>query len=229
MRNLLLFIAVIPCLLCGIGIADAQTDTILRLELLPDATLFKGNLKLQKKVQQAVDTFWIDGQSITIVCEKSPDIIEKVVSTVRNSAVEHSVVERPAEEETVQQSVVQSTTKEKYDPDIDKFLNIEDESVFSDSKFKNLNKAQIHPRSYKYYCLIKDIFGFRKKLEEIRKLGFQEVDQAKKLVDEMLLLAYQINGVDYESERNMLTQKQKEYYNVLYFEFEKYWNYFYKE
>lgn len=215
-------------LLCAFGIANAQTDTTLHLELLPDAMLFKGNLKLQKKVQQAVDTFWIDGQSITIVCKNSTDIIQKVISIVRVSAVEHSAVERPAKEETVQPVVAQPTTKEKYDPDIDKFLNIENESIFSDAKFKAISKQQVHPRSYKYYCLISDIYEFRKKLEKAQQLGFQQVDQVKKLVDEMSVLTVQIMGEDFKSERQMLTQKQKDYYNQLYKKYEELWYFFNK-
>jgi len=220
--------AIVSCLLCAVNHADAQTDTILRLELLPDAMLFKGNLKLQKKVQKAVDTFWIDGQSILIVCENSADIIEKVISTVRASAVEHSVIVKPAMEETTQPAITQPKTKEKYDPDIDIFLNIEDESVFSDAKFMKVDKQQIHPRSYKYYCLILDIYEFRKKLEKAQQLGFQQVELAKKLVDEMSSLTEQIMGDDFKSERQMLTQKQKDYYNQLYKKYEKLWYFFNK-
>lgn len=241
-------IKLLVILLCVFGTLDtvkAQTDTTLRLEVSLDAMVFKENLKKTKNkvLQQAVDTFWIDGQSITVVCKKSSNnIIEKTISTVKASAVAHSVVAKPEKEEpqqtimaepktkdnTEQTSVAEPKTKDKYDPDIDKFLNIEDESIFSDSKFKTISKQQVHPRSYKYYCLISDIYEFRKKVEKATQLGFQQVEQAKTLVDEMSSLAEQIMGDDFSSERQMLTKKQKDYYNQLYNQYEKLWYFFNK-
>lgn len=224
MRNVILFLAIIPCLFfCAVEKADAQTDTTLHLELSPDSMLFITHLKTQKKVQQAMDTFWIDGQSITIVCENSANIIEKIICTVRASAVEHSVIVEPAKEGATQPEITQPRTEEKYDPDIDKFLNIEDESVFSDEKFRTISKQQIHPRSYKYYCLISDIYELGKKIKKAQQLGLQQIDQAKKLVDEMSSLIEQIMGDDFKSERQMLSQKQKDYYNQLYKKYEELW------
>lgn len=212
------------------GMVCAQKDTTLCLGLSPDTTLFKGNLKLQKKVQQAVYAFGIDENYITVVCKNSPDIIEKVISAVRASAVEYVVIEKPAIEEPIQPIKEQPRIKEKYDPVIDVFLNIEDESIFSDAKFISLDEQQIHPRSYKYYCLIRDIYEFGKILKKAKSLDFQQLmEEGKQMVDEMSILAERISGDNYNLERSFLTKKQKDYYNNMRKEYVKMWEFFNKE
>ena len=76
--------------------------------------------------------------------------------------------------------------KEKYDLSIDDFLNIEDETIFSDNIFLKIEKQQIHPRSYKYYCLINDIYQFSKMLDEYLDLyKDSKFEEAKQKLDEM--------------------------------------------
>ena len=228
-RNMLIFIAILLCVFCTCDLVNAQTDTTLCLELSPDSTLFNGNLKLQKKVQNVVDTFWVDGQSITIKCKNSsPDIVEKIISVVRASAKADAATVRQTVASPVVPVIEQPKKKEKYNPEIDLFLNIEDESVFSDAKFMRLDKLQVHPRSYKYYCLISNIYEFRKKIETAQNLGFQQVEQVRKLVDEMSVLTEQIMGDNFNFERLLLTQKQKDYYNKLYKKYEELWYFFNK-
>lgn len=208
-----------------------ENDTTLHLGLSLDTTLFKENLiRLHKKDPQAVDTFWINGSSITVTCKKSPDVIEKVIGAVRASAVEHVVIEKPVIEKPIQPVIEQPKAKEKYDPVIDVYLNIEDESIFSDAEFISLDEKQIHPRSYKYYCLIRDINEFGKILKKTQGIDFQKLmEEGKQMVDEMSVLAEQISGDNYVLERSFLTQKQKDYYNNMRKEYVKMWEFFYKK
>lgn len=211
-------------------VASAQKDTTLRLGLSPDTTLLKGNLKMQKKVQQAVNAFWIEGSSITIICKNSPDIIEKVIGAVRASAVEHVVIEKPAIEKPIQTIIEQPKAREKYDPAIDKFLNIEDESIFLDSKFMSLDEQDVHPRSYNYYCLIRNIFDFKTKLDSVRSLWLQQKEgqdeQAKIILDEMYAIGEKIIGGGFKSELNLLSDKQLDYYNNMTREFARMWKFY---
>lgn len=212
--------------LCLIGVFDFAfcqntTDTTLRLMLFPDSSRYQLNLmsefKNQKKEYKAnIKDFQIEGQAIIVTCRNTEENIKKIINAAQASASVQpfvAIVSEKQEKEPVTVPVVKP--KEKYNPDIDSFLNIEDESIFSDAKFILLDKQRIHPRSYKFYCLIRNIYEFGKKLKTVQLNGLQQPEQSKIMVDEMYELAEQISSEEYKLEREWLSQKQKDYYNRL--------------
>lgn len=229
-KSILLFL----CLLCSFDLAFCQntTDTTLRLNLFPDSSRFYVNLiqeynRNQKKCAENVKNYWIDGQTFVVTCKNTRDNIDKVKNAAQASAQPSvEIVSEKKEKEPVVAPVV--IPKEMYNPEIDLFLNIEDERIFSDAKFMILDKQQIHPRSYKYYCLIRNIYEFGKKLKTVQINGLQQPEQSKIMVDEMSELAEQISSDEYKLERTWLSQKQKDYYNQLYKKYEEIWYIFNK-
>ena len=231
-KSTLLFL----CLLCSFDFAFCQNtiDTTLRLILFPDASRYQLNLmsefKNQKKEYKAnIKDFQIEGQAIIVTCRNTEDNIKKIINAAQASASVQpfvAIVSEKQEKEPVTVPVVKP--KEKYNPDIDSFLNIEDESIFSDAKFILLDKQRIHPRSYKYYCLIHNIYEFGKLLKTVQESKVQQLEQTKKKIEEMTNLANQITGMEYELERSFLSQKQKDYYNGLYDQYVEIWNIFNK-
>lgn len=96
---------------------------------------------------------------------------------------------------------------EKYKPEIDKFLNCEDVSIFSE-KFMVLKDIEIHPRSQGYYQLIKnirylDILLKKNDLSSIRS----DLDEMGKLID--------IINDPAQSPKNLLPKPLLDYYKGL--------------
>lgn len=209
-------------------------DTTLRLNLAPDSSRFCVNLRTefgsQQKYKKNVTNCRIDGNTFVVTCKNTPDNINKAKNAARASADVYLFAEEEQEEVHVKELEVAPVVKlnEKYNPDIDSFLNIEDESIFSDSIFILLDKQRIHPRSYKYYCLIHDIYKFGELLKIVQESKVQHLEQTKKMIEEMTNLANQITGMEYELERSFLSQKQKDYYNGLYDQYVEIWNIFNK-
>lgn len=229
-KSILIFL----CLLCSFDVVFGQntTDTTLCLELLPDSTRLQINLKSKyskKDYTENIKRFWIEEQSIFVTCKNTKENIDKVIKAVGASAdVQQITIEQTDEQVEEPAIMIEEKSNEKYNREIDLFLNIEDESIFSDTKFMFLDKQQLHPRSYKYYCLIRCIYEFGKKLKTVQLNGLQQPEQSKTMVDEMSALAEQISSDEYKLERTWLSQKQKDYYNQLHKKYEEIWYIFNK-
>lgn len=183
--------------------ANAQSvhDTV-QLELFPNERILYENLN------RYVDTFWVEKNVVYIVFNVSTKS-----EAVKKAVIKSADVQKPSK-------IIRA--KEKYDLSIDDFLNIEDETIFSDNIFLKIEKQQIHPRSYKYYCLINDIYQFSKMLDEYLDLyKDSKFEEAKQKLDEMSKLRDRI--LSYQYEVSCLTSKQQEYYNKLDEKYEGYW------
>lgn len=194
------------------GIVQAQTitDTTLHLILSPDPQLVEVKLKQDKIVKSCK----IEGDVYIISCTNDPNVIKdvkkKVVSTaVANAAPQSDVVETVAPSPKL--LITATGTTNNYNPKIDAFLNIEDETIFFDDYFEEIDTTSIHPRSYNYYCLINDIRQFEKKLKALKNLGYgrNQDEQAKTLLRQMDELYLRIR--DYK-ELEYFSQIQKDYY-----------------
>ena len=181
--------------------AQGVHDTV-QLELFPNERILYENLN------RYVDTFWVEKNVVYIVFNVSTKS-----EAVKKAVIKSADVQKPSK-------IIRA--KEKYDLSIDDFLNIEDETIFSDNIFLKIEKQQIHPRSYKYYCLINDIYQFSKMLDEYLDLyKDSKFEEAKQKLDEMSKLRDRI--LSYQYEVSCLTSKQQEYYNKLDEKYEGYW------
>lgn len=96
---------------------------------------------------------------------------------------------------------------EKLDPAIDRFLNLEDISIFS-SKYMELSENDIHPRSISYYLLIKNIRSLESLLSNINYTTIRDdLDRIGGVIDE-------INNSE-KSPKNYLPLPLMEYYKSL--------------
>lgn len=197
-----------------VSILNAQNGQVrtLRLDLVPDTNSLINCLKAEVS-RGNMDTFLMEACTIYLQGVNNPKTIDVLIKTVKSSVkVNRSEIDSLPNQSDVPPVI--PPIKQKYDSAIDEFLNIEDESIFSDEKFLIRDKRQIHPRSYKYYCLISDINQFRKKMEEVGQLLAQlQMDKVKSELKEMYNLRERIYSYNYEID--CMTEKQKEYFNKL--------------
>lgn len=192
--------------------AQSKPDTTFTLKLIPDTCLLSSNLKVLIKNQQ-VDTFWVNNCMVTVKCENTQKTVEMVMNAMKKSTIVRTfgTVDLPNQS---QSTLKASTSKGKYDSKIDEFLNIEDETIFSDEKFITLQKEQLHPRSYKYYCLISNIHQFGKMMENVGQMLAQlQMDKVKSLLNDISDL--RDNILSFQDEILCLSATQKNYYNKL--------------
>lgn len=200
-------------------------DTTLYFVLYPSESVVKSVTAIP-----TVSFCDVKDDTCIVTCANSEKTIEKTANKIRLCAiaksVEHttntSAEQAPAEiNEPTTPQVTKSTmvSQEKYKPEIDAFLNIEDETIFSTEKFLKLNKEEIHPRSYNRYCLISAIREFAQRMAALDNLGFTQLDEAKKELSNIDSVIDKI--FSYEQEIEYLTEKQKNYYGELYKKYEK--------
>ena len=211
----------IRCIICcifivNISTVEAQKDTT--FSMVPSFDTANARERLTKtgwfkKSIKSIKHFDFDGGVLNITCEKSKfnDVIEKIkkVPLMWSGPMEKAKVQPSDSIQTNIEEPEQPINLE-YDPKIDVFLNIEDSTIFLDEKFLDLEDEKIHPRSLSYYSLIKYIYQFKKKLEELQGLFYGEDEKAKKLlvkIDELYGEIVNHKDVKY------LTREQKEYFN----------------
>ena len=212
------------CLLFAFILVSAQSNDTLRLMLVPDSVSFQS--KINKNFKKVVDSFWFDGSYITVICKKGTIKNTDLINAAKGSVNAFFVSEKQKTDSVL--TMKDKPQMGKYNLDIDNFLNIEDESIFSDTIFKDfmdIDSSQIHPRSFKYYCLIRDINKFNSILTQAQQLKIQQKEQARKMIDEMDSLVERIERSEkYKDERRILTKKQKDYYKQLFRRCEEFWN-----
>jgi hypothetical protein len=104
-------------------------------------------------------------------------------------------------------------SKEKYNPEIDKFLNREDQTIFTD--FQQFPYNEIHPQRREFYQLVKSIHEFDDLVAKTGNLKANQFSQIK----QNLAHAEEINSLIkmYATDEKgklyyLLTETQKEYY-----------------
>jgi hypothetical protein len=70
----------------------------------------------------------------------------------------------------------------KYNPEIDRLLNIEDTSIFSNNRLKEFKVEEIHPRSIDYYNLIRNISILDSVLFEIA-VNIKKIDEINNSIE----------------------------------------------
>lgn len=117
------------------------------------------------------------------------------------------------EQSSVEKKEILQIPKEKYNPEIDRFLNIEDQTIFTD--FKQFSHNDIHPQRREYYQLLEYIHEFDILVAKIGSMSASDVSLIKK----NLIQADDINNliVSYTTEEKgelyyLLTETQKDYY-----------------
>ena len=212
MKEIKFFISVVFVAFVFILNAQNEQGSIVRLDLVPDTNKIVNCLKAEIS-KGNVDTFLMDTCTVYLQGVKNPKTIDVLIKAVKSSVkVNRSEIDSlPIQAAATH---VAPSIEQKYDSAIDEFLNIEDESIFSDEKFLFRDKTQIHPRSYKYYCLISDIYQFRKKMDEVGQLLAQlQIDKVKSELKVMYDLRERIYSYNYEID--CMTESQKEYFNKL--------------
>lgn len=197
-----------------VSILNAQNKQVvtLRLDLFPDTNRLINCLKAEIS-KGNVDTFLIEDCTIYLQGVNNPKTIDALIKTVKSSVlVNYCKVDSLPIQSAV--PIVAVHIPQKYDPAIDEFLNIEDESIFSDEKFLNRDKRQINPRSYKYYCLISDIHQFKNKMDTVGQyLSQLKMDKVNNELKVMYDLRKRIYSYSYEID--CMTEKQREFFNKL--------------
>jgi hypothetical protein len=112
----------------------------------------------------------------------------------------------------------------KFNPAIDKFLNIEDESIFSDEKFMNLSDEQIHQRNKDYYSLIHNIYRLKKLLEEVSNLPIGKNTEAKQKLTKALEIINDVKDNTDKCYKSFLSPIQKDFYRNLVNQFNELYN-----
>ena len=212
-------ISIICCIfIVNISTVGAQTDTTFSMVPSFDTANAKEIITTKtalfiNRQDENVKNVDFDGGILNITCEKSKfnDVIEKIkkVPLMWSGPMEKAKVQPSDSIQTNIEEPEQPINLE-YDPKIDVFLNIEDSTIFSDEKYLDLEDEKIHPRSLSYYSLIKYIYQFKKKLEELQGLFYGEDEKAKKLlvkIDELYGEIVNHKDVKY------LTREQKDYFN----------------
>jgi hypothetical protein len=154
----------------------------------------KGVWKVEIDTKSPIVTVKYDGQD-----EKIRDKIEDRIQKIKNVRLLEYVKpdEKPVEVEQI-----------KLDPEIDKFLNIEDESIF-DEKFMDLSVEQIHPRSKGYYIMVSNIYKLNNLSKEMSDLKYEQTDEAKEILEQVSAIIYEINSDEHN--KSFLSESQKKF------------------
>lgn len=212
MKVIKFFIGVVFVAFVFILNAQNEQGSTVKLDLVPDTNKLINCLKAEIN-KGSVDAFLIKDGTIYLRGVKDNNTIGVLIKALKKTVEVNcsEIYSLP-----IQSAVppVAPPIKQKYDSAVDEFLNIEDESIFSDEKFLIRDKRQIHPRSYKYYCLISDIYQFRKKMDEVGQLLAQlQIDKVKSELKVMYDLRERIYSYNYEID--CMTENQKEFFNKL--------------
>jgi hypothetical protein len=216
-KNLLIIVFI-----CSILYANAQEAKTDSMEVVASKRSFiikTDSATLTKKLLdiQGVSAVEIDTKNQIVVVkydstnQKVLDRIYKINEKINTKLVDYV---KPAEKPVAVEQI-------KFKPEIDKFLNIEDESIFSDDKSMNFSEEQIHPRSKDYYLLICNISRLKNLLNEISDLSIGKKQEAKNKLSAALKIINTINDETDKCYKLPLSQKQKDFYINLVNEFNK--------
>ncbi|GEM_PF-2106703 len=144
----------------------------------------------------------------------------------------------------LQVAKIRNVPAEKFNSEIDKFLNIEDQTIFN-SGFKEYDLQKIHPRSIEYYLLIKNIHDLDGYLANVERIlsspNVEKVEKEINLANETvkrLLLESAKEDIDKAEQKfvdiaplakgiDSLCLLQKQYYKLLKDKFNELYNQIY--
>jgi superfamily I DNA/RNA helicase len=110
--------------------------------------------------------------------------------------------------------VADNLEKEMGDLRVDKYLNREDTTVFTD--FQDFSNKKIHPSRRDHYLLIENIHALASLLQNITELGKElKLNEAKQKLDEASEKIAEINSYATDEKHkiaNYLSEPQKQYY-----------------
>lgn len=107
--------------------------------------------------------------------------------------------------------------KEKYSLEVDKFLNIEDSSIFN-INFKSFDLSHMHLRNQLYYQLISNIHDLDSLIKSIDNMTMSQFESIKKGLGEAKGKIDLINSFVTEEKfkiTDFLSEEQKQYYRSL--------------
>jgi hypothetical protein len=211
-----------------IGIANAQGD---RQQNQPSTPASKITCEVKKEQQKVTE-------ELTKALKKEVTTDKTIIIIVNDSAREVSLsidtakinladiekrlqdkgyvllISEPVKEKAVETKL---TLPEKYNPEIDEFLNREDVAVFN-TQFQNFAEQEIHPRSRDYYLLIKNIHDLDELLANIGKRNIAQLSQIKNELEKARLQIETIKSfitLERRKVTDFLSESQKEYYRSL--------------
>jgi len=224
-------IILITLLFCSVSFVNAKNGTqVITTSDTLTVKIDSANLDKRLRKIKGVSSVKIDTEKQTVVIEyqndkKTIQEIDKVKkknnAILVESVVAEKMVEKSLEGKTVKEEVKKTPVEQlwRFNPDFDKFLNIEDESIFN-TKFMDIQQTQIHPRSWNYYLLIKNIHELEILLSEVSKTTLGQKTQAKDKLTKAKRIMDEIdktNGLIL----NSLSKIQKSFYFNLTDEYER--------
>jgi hypothetical protein len=238
-------------LICYIGNANAQngTDpsgqpttanqavsksTIITCGLMTDPQVTVADLKrvLNNEITRD-NTVKIIIDSTTLMVSLSVDTAKVKLSEIENRLYDKYILLYP-EDKSAEQAVetILQPLAEKYNPEIDKFLNIEDTSIFT-SAFKSCNLQEVHPSRRSFYQVVEKIHDFSEKLQIVEQtLSNSKIDDVakqmnlpKETIKGILVITAKENIdkaeqdldglIPFIKEIDYLSPPQKQYYKLL--------------
>lgn len=219
-------IFLIIALLCGVSVLFAQTGGLPQakptnecyLKLHIDSVAI---IKIFEKISDISKVEINAMQELHIIYNSSANkkkLIKKIEKAGKKPYVQWVEYEKTADTIPVPTTAKQEEKRLKYDPAIDKLLNIEDESIFADSIFidiPNDSLAQIHPRSREYYLLIQDIHNVKNELNKLKDISWAEKSKAEEILDRALIIILKINDAKESCCYKHLSESQKNFFKKL--------------
>jgi hypothetical protein len=198
MRSIGIILAAL--LFCSVSVANAQDKKEVIYTVKLDSASLDKQLRKIEGISFQIDTNY---QIVTVTYledEKIVGKIDKVKKKVNAILVEYVTPEVE----------VKPPVQWNFDPEIDNFLNIENESIFTDKFMKNLFVEQIHPRSRDYYTLIKNIYDFSVLLTEVDVDRMPLVQRKDKLAEAKEI--FDVANTANELFISALSKRQKEFF-----------------
>jgi phosphopantetheine adenylyltransferase len=200
---------------------------ILKLILLFTVSIFSViGLSAQQDTITNVKSFKCSSKLVR-VC---PDTIIGLTQYIRDTTLLHEQIRNLKKQPVKKQDI--PAPVEKFNPETDKFLNVEDEAIFT-SRFKNYLLEEIHPRSRDYYLMIKSIHDLSDYLMNTEKIlsnsNIEKVVKDMNLPRETVTLLLQESAkkelkkaeqklddiIPFAKYVDSLSAQQKQYYRML--------------
>jgi hypothetical protein len=163
---------------------ESKKNTVITCEVTPTLEKVKTELNakglLKEEIADKSIVFKSDSTISLLIDTSKVDLVE-----IEKRLVDKGYILIVQEEKVVAIEAKSQTSVEKYNPEIDKFLNLEDVSVFN-TNFMDLFDYEIHPRSQNYYNLLKNIRTLNLLLLSINYTTIRaDLDTIGKLIDDI--------------------------------------------
>ncbi|MEO1262971.1 MAG: hypothetical protein AAFZ15_29450 [Bacteroidota bacterium] len=228
---------------------DTLNNTRIAFDVKTDvrdiAEALKGRKLIKKEIEDEsiIVLFDQEIQNIALYIDTTKVEFPEIEKRLNEGGYILMVPEDKIEEQVTEEQVVEKTgtlpEKEyKYDPAIDKFLNIEDTTIFTDN-FMKYDSQYIHPSRWNYYQTVEIIHNLSKKLKSVeenlsdskvrdimKEITVKEETAKNLLLEEAKSINEEVNQylnklIPFEKEIGMLSKQQREYYIKLKNKFNK--------